>query len=60
MKNLGIDSNVPINKLRQGYGEYVCLVLKNLVGRAVEAKRLTFKKMKEEKMYVFIYSRKES
>ena len=47
MKNLNIDSNVPPNKLRTGYGEYVCLILQRLVNKALEKKKPTFKKIKE-------------
>lgn len=48
MKNLGIDSNIPPNKLLQGYGEYVCIVLIRLINKALEKKKLSFKKVKEE------------
>lgn len=47
MKNVGIDSNVPPNKLRTGYGEYVCIVLQRLVNKALEKRKPNFKKVKE-------------
>lgn len=49
MKNLGLDSNVPPNKLRHGYGEFVCIVLQRLVNKALERKTPNFRKVKEEK-----------
>lgn len=48
MKNLGIDVNIPPNKLRHGYGEYVCLVLSKLVNKALEKKKNAFKKIKDD------------
>lgn len=48
MKNLGINLDVPPNKLRQGYGEYVCLVLINLINKALEKKRPKYRKTKIE------------
>lgn len=48
IKNLGIDLNIPPNKLRLGYGEYICLVLITLVNKAVEKKKKKFKKTKAE------------
>lgn len=50
MKSLGIDSNVAPNKLRTGYGDTVCIVLLRLINKALEKKKPTFKKIKEEKM----------
>jgi estrogen-related receptor beta like 1 len=49
MKNLGIDSNVPPNKLRTGYGEYVCIILLRLINKALEKRKPTFKKVKDSK-----------
>lgn len=48
MKNLGIDVNIPPNKLRHGYGEYVCLALSKLVNKALEKKKNAFKKIKDD------------
>lgn len=48
MKNVGIDISAPPNKLRNGYGEYVCLVLNKLVNKALERKKPQFKKIKAE------------
>lgn len=47
-KTVGIDINVPINKLRQGYGEYVCYVILKLVNKALELKKPSIRKTKEE------------
>lgn len=49
MKNLGIDSNVPPNKLRTGYGEFVCIVLLRLINKALEKRKPTFKKVKDSR-----------
>jgi hypothetical protein len=49
MKNLGIDSNVPPNKLRTGYGEFVCIVLLRLINKALEKRKPVFKKVKDSK-----------
>ena len=48
MKNVGIDLNIPPNKLRLGYGEYVCMVVINLINKALEKKKPKFKKTKIE------------
>ncbi len=47
-KNIGVDLNVPINKLRNGYGEFACLVLVKLVNKAIEKKGIGLRKTKEE------------
>lgn len=51
MKNVGINCDIPPNKLRTGYGESVCIVLLKLIDKALEKKKLSFKKPKfdEEK-----------
>lgn len=49
MKNVGIDANVPPNKLRTGYGEYVCIVLSRLINKALERKKQNFKRVKPDK-----------
>lgn len=49
MKNLGLDSNVPPNKLRHGYGEFVCIIILRLINKALDKKNPTFRKVKEEK-----------
>ena len=48
MKNLGIDCQVPPNKLRSGYGAPICTVLLQLVNKALEKKKFAFKKPKFE------------
>lgn len=48
MKNLGIEVNIPPNKLRHGYGEYVCLVISKLVNKVLEKKKNAFRKIKDE------------
>jgi estrogen-related receptor beta like 1 len=47
-KKVGVDLNVPINKLRTGYGDYVCYVLINLINKALEKQGTGFKKMKND------------
>ncbi len=48
MKNLGINTEVPPNKLRTGYGDSVVLVLSKLADKALEKKKFSFKKMRIE------------
>ncbi len=48
MKNLGISTDVPPNKLRTGYGDSVVLVLSKLTDKALEKKKFSFKKMRIE------------
>ena len=48
MKNVGIDCGVPPNKLRQGFGTPICIVLLSLVDKVIQKSGFSFKKPKLE------------